>query len=134
MKRWLAILVFLEVALFVPGAWAKPAEEGTTARLRRAQSLRESARANLDAAEGEYRAVLRQDADNLEAERGLARILRDRGAAEQALPYLRDVAKRSDAAVDYARLGWGLYRTGRWAEAAEAFREARQRGRNDAET
>jgi hypothetical protein len=82
----------------------------------------------------EYRAALRRDPDSLEAKRGMARILRDKGAEEQALPYLREVAERSGEGVDHARLGWALVRAGRWAEAADAFQEARERGRDDPET
>src|SRR5439155_14451866 len=82
----------------------------------------------------EYRAVLRAEPRNMAAQRGLARVLRDRGAEEAALPYLRAVAERSGEGLDSARLGWALFRAGRWAEAADAFARARGRGQNDAET
>jgi hypothetical protein len=116
-------------------AWAASSRGGgLAARLQQAKALRTRARQSLAAAAAEYRAALRQEPRNLEAERGLARVLRDQGAEEEALPYLRDVAERSGQSVDEARLAWALFRAGRWAESAEAFTQARERGQNDPET
>ena len=53
---------------------------------------------------------------------------------EAALPYLQDIAARSGQGQDDARLGWALFRAGRSAEAADAFRTARRHGDDDAET
>jgi hypothetical protein len=108
--------------------------QSASARLREARTLRARSRRYLEAAVVEYRAVLRRDPRNLEAQRGLARALRDQGAEEDALPYLREVAERSGEGIDSARLAWALFRAGRWAEAADAFGKARERGQNDAET
>ncbi len=119
------------------GAGAETASrhgDDVTTHLRQARSLRTRSRADNAAAIAEYHAALRRDPANLEAQRGLARALRDRGAEEQALPYLREVARRSGDGVDDARLAWALFRVGRWAEAADAFATARQHGQNDPET
>jgi hypothetical protein len=118
-------------------ATARPGQEGTgdtAAHLRRARALRARARQDLVAAGAEYRAVLQRNPGQLDAERGLARVLRDQGMDEAALPYLQDVAARSGQGQDDARLGWALFRVGRWAEAADAFRAARRHGYDDAET
>src|SRR5262245_36647921 len=134
MRRWQSGIL---LALFVSAA-PLAAGEGDHAsvatRLQRAETLRSRSREYLEAAAAEYRAVLQRDPQNLEAERGLGRVLRDSGAVEQALPYLRDAAQRSGDAVDDARLGWALLRAGKWAEAKSAFEAARRRGMNDAET
>jgi hypothetical protein len=127
--------VGLAALLLTPAAGAREkGGDGAVAHLDQAQALRARSREYLAAAVTEYRAVLQREPQNLAAERGLARALRDQGAEEEALPYLRDVAERSRDGVDHARLGWALFRAGRWAEAADAFHSARDRGRNDAET
>lgn len=137
MSGWLTLfIVLLGLTAPAPGPAAAAAspEGGLTARLQAAKRLRDRSRRALEAAIAEYRAVLRQDPRSLEAQRGLARALRDQGAEEAALPYLREVAERSGEGVDSARLAWALFRAGRWAEAADAFSQARQRGHDDAET
>jgi hypothetical protein len=136
-SRWLSMLVILLTLVSVPALEAEESSaraDGTAARLREAKALRARSRRYLEAAVAGYRAVLRRDPRSLEAQRGLARALRDQGAEEEALPYLREVAGRSEAGVDYVRLAWALFRSGRWAEAADAFAEARKRGQDDAET
>src|SRR5207244_4405625 len=65
------------------------------AHLREARALRARSRAYLESAVAEYRAILQRAPHHLEAERGLARALRDQGAEVDALPYLRAVAERS---------------------------------------
>lgn len=128
-------LIALFLLLLGSGSLAMAKEPASvTAQLRQADALRARSRELLDDAANAYRAVLEREPQNLEAERGLGRVLRDSGAVEQALPYLRDAAKRSDDAADYARLGWALFRAGEWAEAEEAFGSARRRGKQDAET
>lgn len=142
MTRWLSFFGIL-LAFLAPGRRAPAAERAPAAgagpraiagSLRTARALRARSRDYLAAAVSEYQALLRRSPHHLEAERGLARALRDQGAEEAALPYLRDVADRSRLGVDEARLGWALFRAGHWAEAADAFVNARQRGQNDPET
>jgi hypothetical protein len=133
---WLPILVLL-LGLAAPGTVAAPSsssEGGEGAQLREAKTLRTRSRLYLEAAIKEYRAVLRREPRSLEAQRGLARALRDQGSEEAALPYLREVAARSEEGIDSARLAWALFRAGRWAEAADAFAQAQARGQSDAET
>jgi hypothetical protein len=135
MRHLVPILAVGLAALFLaPVVGAREHGDSAAAHLEQARSLRARSRQALEAAAAEYRAVLRQEPRDLAAERGLARVLRDQGAEEEALPYLRDVAERSKDGVDSARLGWALFRAGRWTEAADAFRAARDRGRHDAET
>jgi hypothetical protein len=123
------------VSSAAPGAPEKARPAGdVTARLRQAQALRERSRETLVQAEAAYCAVLRTEPDNLDALRGLARVLRDRGAEEEAIPHLQAAAERSKEGVDYARWGWALLRRGRWSEAAAAFDAARRHGYDDAET
>src|SRR5690242_1118165 len=76
--------------------------------LRQARAFRTQSRQYLASAVAEYRAILRRAPHHQEAERGLARALRDQGREEEALPPLRDVADRSGQGIDSARLGWAL--------------------------
>jgi hypothetical protein len=136
MNRWSMLLAAFLLWL-APAAGAREAGrrgDDAAAHVRQARELRTRSRQLNDAAVSEYRAALKRETGNLEAERGLARALRDRGAEAEALPYLREVAERSGEGVDHARLAWSLFRAGRWAEAADAFARARQRGMNDSET
>jgi hypothetical protein len=140
--RRLVIAVALGILLAAGPAASEPAGDraakrstgGVAAQLREAKALRERSRETLSRAAEAYRAVLRADAGNLEAQRGLARVLRDQGAEEEAIPLLQAVAQRSNEGVDYARWGWALLRAGRWPEAAGAFTAAREHGYDDAET
>jgi hypothetical protein len=130
----LCSLAALTVLFAAPPARAMDTAPDTATHLRAARALRTRSRESLAGAAAEYRAILRRAARNEDAERGLARVLRDEGREEDALPYLRDVAGRSHDGADEARLGWALFRAGYWSEANDAFSRAREHGYGDPET
>src|SRR5439155_3055994 len=111
-----------------PGARAADKAPDAAAHLRAARTLRTRSREALAGAAAEYRAILRRAPRNEDAARGLARVLRDQGREEEALPYLREVATRSRDGGDAARLAWSLFRAGHWSEAVDAFTRAREHG------